>query len=182
MKKYKINRVLVTVKCDYCGQNHEKPKSEYLRNFNLGRKSYCSRNCFGKDAFYSKMGNKLNRSTEHLKNMRQPANPFKYYIKSAKNRFQECTITLEDLKEQWEIQKGICPYSGINLTLNTHGHTNKDKISSASLDRIDSNLGYIKGNIQWVSQCINYMKNTMTHEETVKVCKLITDFWNKNSL
>jgi len=58
----------------------------------------------------------------------------------------------------------------------------KDKTITASLDRIDSNIGYIKGNIQWVSQCINYMKNTMTHEETIKICKLITDFWNKNPL
>lgn len=176
MKNYKVNRKLITVKCDYCGQNHEKPKSEYLRNSNLGRKNYCSRTCVGKTNFKN-FGDKLNRNTEHLKVL-QHTNPFKYYLKGAKNRFQECSLDIEILKLQWEKQNGICPYSGIKLILSTHKNPCKNKIYAASLDRINSSMGYHIGNIQFVSQCINFMKNTMTHEETIEMCKIIADNWN----
>ena len=48
-----------------------------------------------------------------------------------------------------------------------------DPIYTASLDRIDSNKGYIKGNVQFISTAINYMKNNMSNEDTVKLCKII---------
>jgi hypothetical protein len=37
----------------------------------------------------------------------------------------------------------------------------KNPIYSTSLDRIDSKMGYIKGNVRWVSRAINWMKNDM---------------------
>ena len=48
MLKYKQNRKLITVKCDCCGKEFEKPLSEYNRNVKLGRANYCSRACSGK--------------------------------------------------------------------------------------------------------------------------------------
>lgn len=175
MKNYKINRKLINVICDYCNNIHTKPESEYKRNKSLNRKNFCSRSCMGKSI--NNFGEKVNRIPPKVK---QITNPFKYYFKTSKSRFKECTITLNDLEEQWNKQKGICPYSGIKLILNTHSKITKNKIYSASLDRIDSNVGYIKGNIQYVSQCINLMKNTMSHEETLNVCKIITKNWLAN--
>ena len=46
----------------------------------------------------------------------------------------------------------------------------------ASLDRIDSSKGYIKGNIQFISTPINYMKSTMTDSEVKSFLKLISSF------
>ena len=46
--KYKQNRKLITIKCDCCGKEFEKPLSEYNRNIKLGRANYCSRACSGK--------------------------------------------------------------------------------------------------------------------------------------
>lgn len=180
MFTYKTNRKLIDVKCDQCNCIHQKPESEYKRNSQLGRKNFCSRNCAGKYPYY----NRIIKSSENLTNYninitnKRKINPFRYYLKSAKCRFKECTITLDDLKEQWDLQNGICPYSGISLILNSHSNISKDKIYSASLDRIDSKLGYIKGNIQYVSQCINFMKSSMSHEETIKICKLIAIHYN----
>ena len=48
MLKYKQNRKLITIKCDCCGKEFEKPVSEYNRNIKLGRANYCSRTCSGK--------------------------------------------------------------------------------------------------------------------------------------
>lgn len=45
MLKYKQNRKLITIKCDCCGKEFEKPVSEYNRNIKLGRANYCSRAC-----------------------------------------------------------------------------------------------------------------------------------------
>lgn len=78
---------------------------------------------------------------------------------------------MNDLKEQWELQKGVCPYSKFQLEL-PNGTKKVHHSIRASLDRIDSSKGYIKGNIQFVSTMINLMKSTLSHDETV-------DFINK---
>ncbi len=46
----------------------------------------------------------------------------------------------------------------------------------ASLDRIDSSLGYIKGNIQWISLPINLMKAEMSNEWTKNFLKQISTY------
>lgn len=43
--KYKEGRKLITLNCDYCGCSYEKPLSEYNRNQQFGRHSFCSRSC-----------------------------------------------------------------------------------------------------------------------------------------
>lgn len=73
--------------------------------------------------------------------------------------------------------KGICPYTGIELK---HPSIKKKNsiIKTASLeDRIDSSKGYVEKNLQFVSMAINFMKNSMSHEETIKLCKIIAEFW-----
>ena len=49
---------------------------------------------------------------------------------------------------------------------------------SLSIDRINNNLGYIKGNIQCVHRTINYMKGTNNQDDFIKLCESIY-FWNK---
>ena len=76
-------------------------------------------------------------------------------------RNQEVNITIEDLKNQWDEQNGVCVFSGVKLELSSYTKIEKDPIFSASLDRIDSSKGYITGNIRWVSRTVNWMKNNM---------------------
>lgn len=171
MLKYKKGRKLITIICDLCGKEYEKPITEYNRNKSLNRHSFCSRICS------AKFGNKnvpRKRSYEHLKLYQKKANPFLFYLRTIRKRYKEINITIDDLIEQWDKQEGICPYSGIKLLLASSRNTHINPIYRASLDRIDSNKGYIKGNIQFTSTSINYMKNSMSHEDTIKLCKLIT--------
>ena len=66
-----------------------------------------------------------------------------------------------------------CKYTKMELVFETHG-----KKGNASLDRIDSNKGYIKSNLQWVHKDVNRMKWDISHEGFIKICKLITENLN----
>ena len=92
--------------------------------------------------------------------------PFRVFLSRAKRRGKKFALTLADLKNQWDRQNGICPYTGWSLILpKTSNERPKKTIDRASLDRIDSSRGYTKDNIQWVSLAIQYAKHTWTNEE-----------------
>lgn len=57
----------------------------------------------------------------------------------------------------------------------TYQYNHNNPIFTASVDRIDSSKGYIPGNIQFVSTCINYLKNTMSDKDTRFICKCIAE-------
>ena len=97
--------------------------------------------------------------------------PFRWFLwcaqRSAKTREIEFLLDLPYLKELWERQGGICPYTGIKMKVSPN---TKNRIFSpdwASLDRIDSDKGYIKGNVQFVCMFINFGKNKFS-DKTVK--------------
>jgi hypothetical protein len=48
--------------------------------------------------------------------------------------------------------------------------------TNLSVDRIDSSLGYIKGNIQLVCMAVNQMKNDLTVEQLKYFCKSILEY------
>ena len=76
-------------------------------------------------------------------------------------------ITPEYLKEIWEKQNGVCPYTGIKMLL-PESSSKYHKIKSlkkASLDRIDSSVGYRCGNVEFVCYAVNLGKNNHTKSE-----------------
>lgn len=98
--------------------------------------------------------------------------PGKYWYRvchGAAERGLEITITIKEAWEQFRIQSGRCVLSGLQVEFgNYYGCGN-----TASLDRIDSNQGYILGNIQWVHKEINRMKGTLTDDEFIKFCQFV---------
>ena len=42
-----------------------------------------------------------------------------------------------------------------------------------SIDRIDSSQGYTKGNVQWVTNQVNFMKKDLIQQDFINWCKLI---------
>lgn len=68
-------------------------------------------------------------------------------------------ITPEYLKQLWDSQHGICPYTGFDMELIGNS------LNQASLDRIDSTKGYIKGNVEFVCLFINLAKNKFPKED-----------------
>jgi len=173
-----FNRRLGKCFCKHCGIEFEKPLSEINRNLKLDRPNYCCRSCVGK-AHIGNFGDKRSdyNISKHSDNKRDEYTYFRYHFRNIKSRERgrgvEVTVTIEDLKKQWDEQNGKCEFTGINLKISEYKKISTNQIYSASLDRIDSNKGYVKGNIRWVSRAINHMKNTMSDEMVWELCGLI---------
>ena len=185
MEKYKQNRILTTCTCDHCGAEFQKPLSEYIRNQKLHRHNFCSRSCAGKYRqalnlpFTQAQIDSQNSISRYSGNRRDMYSPFRETLHRVQRRFKEVDITLEDLKELWEEQEGKCAYTKLPLILPT-GTYRPDIRYQASLDRIDSNMGYIKGNIQFVAAPINYMKSTMSDKVFKDYLKEIVSVFAEN--
>lgn len=94
------------------------------------------------------------------------------YRNRAAKKGREFTLTINDLKELYEAQKGVCALSGESLTLpqkagDVDGHYN------VSIDRKNSSLGYTRGNVQLVLKEINLMKSNLTDERFRELCKKV---------
>ena len=93
--------------------------------------------------------------------------------KAAEKRSIPFLITREEMDDVFQSQSGKCRYLGVSLTFETHG-----KRGTASLDRINSKLGYSKDNIQWVHKDVNTIKWDLSHEDFVRICKTISENFN----
>ena len=161
-----------------CGKKFERPLIEHNRSKKLNRAEYCSRECAGKAATkfvlpYAGRNSKYDIS-KHSANQKDEYTPFRTHLNRARRRSKEVTATLDDLKKQWEKQNGICAYTKVKLQFPHYKHAN-DIIHTASLDRIDSNRGYVADNIQWISMVANFAKQSMTHEQMLEFVKIVKE-------
>lgn len=72
-----------------------------------------------------------------------------------------------------------CPMLGMELNYHGVGDGNATRSdNSPSMDRIDSNIGYEKGNLQIISWRANRIKNDSTPEELLKIAKYMLKLTN----
>jgi hypothetical protein len=77
-------------------------------------------------------------------------------------------VSVEYLNDLYQKQGRRCSLSGRLLEFRFRG---KDiRGMTASLDRIDSSLGYVEGNLQWVHKVVNMEKKTMNNAEFIEWC------------
>jgi|694.fasta_scaffold08789_13 hypothetical protein len=173
----------ISLMCHTCGKTISKPKNEINRQLKNGRTEfYCNLSCSGK--------NKNN--IEHLKNFKDnfkniryikqtdEYSNFRWYMKvirkSSKRKNQKHNVNCQYLKDLWEKQNGICPFTHKKLDLRTHSKDSLKNPYSASIDRIDNTKGYIEGNIRFVALIYNYARNTFSDDEVMDFCKNV---WNR---
>lgn len=84
-------------------------------------------------------------------------------IRGAKKRNLEFTITLPYVWNLYLLQERRCKLSDVPIELNRKNIT-------ASLDRIDSGIGYVEGNVQWVHKWVNFMKQDLDQEDFLEFC------------
>lgn len=95
-------------------------------------------------------------------------------IKScAKNRGITFSIKRKDAFDLFVIQNRKCALTGLEISFaeTTRDH-NRGK-TTASLDRINSTLGYEHGNIQWTHKDINLMKGSLCESRFYNLCELV---------
>lgn len=82
----------------------------------------------------------------------------------------EFNVTKEYLNDLFSKQGGKCNLSGLDITFPKSWN---DKTYTASLDRVDSSIGYIVGNVQWVHKHINVMKNIYPQDMFIYMCNQV---------
>ncbi len=90
------------------------------------------------------------------------------------------TVSSEHVFQLIEDQEYRCALTGCPIGF---ASTIKEHLSggtTASLDRIESNLGYEQGNIRWVHKTVNCMKMDLTDSEFHGWCQLVLDHHGKS--
>jgi hypothetical protein len=100
----------------------------------------------------------------------------------SKKSNREVKINAEDIYDLWIKQDKKCSLSGLPIDfININqGNINRkeskyDLICTASPDRIDSNKGYTKDNVQLVHKDVNMIKKEYDQNYFLKLCQLITE-------
>ena len=172
MEKYK--RKQEEVQCCYCKTIFKKDVSEIKRSLKVGRLNYCSMKCSKSIPSNIEHLNKINpKDTTHLIscNRRDQFSDFREHLRRASRRNKSFDLSLQDLKDQWDKQNGLCVYSKVQLIHPTAG--SNCHLYTASVDRIDSSLGYVKGNVQFISIAMNHMKANMSDEDMFKLLTIL---------
>ena len=163
--------------CTSCGEYMD--ESNFSKRSDLkhrNNRDYFCRTCSTKRHEYNYARSKLSKikcnSTidGFLKNLLQHSKNRK------KSRFNDRNIDFDYLLELYNNQNGLCKISGVPMTTIVGGGKIQTNIS---LDRIDSSIGYVKGNIQLVCAIVNIMKSTLSMSEFMNWVNLISKN-NKN--
>lgn len=165
---YKNEKNKTEVKCICnCGNEY----ITLLPYFKAGRKKNCKECGRKKQKENIKLFYKTHSYTQHhnFSGFKEiPLSFFNSIILNAKRRNIKFDITIEYLYELYIKQNKKCYFTDIELILN------KDSCN-ASVDRINSNIGYELDNIIWIYKPINNMKNDISIERFIEICCLISE-------
>lgn len=157
-----LSTIILTCSC--CQRQFKKEIKEYNRRVKNGAdKFYCSLSCHRKDnpikakIPYKAFGNTFGKKGN-----------FTHYLNKAKRRKKDFDLDEEYLAS---IYTGKCALSKVDIHLQTY--KTKATPTSASLDRIDSTKGYIKGNVQFIAYSLNLAKNSFSDEQIISFLQKI---------
>ena len=153
----------------------EKPLQDYYSSgcFNDGTKKYRTKckSCVLANAKASHPEAYKRKSEKRSSNPKNFLSAILHHASSRK-RHLGFNIDIYHLNDLYEKQEGLCAISGAEMTyLAGHGR----KQTNISIDRINSSLGYIRGNVQLVCDAINVMKSNSTEEELYQWSLMIVE-------
>lgn len=177
--------------CYQCEKKFSRRKACHNQSLRLGRKEFCSRSC---SVIYGNKSPKRCRSGI-LKNLKKGSekdeySEFRWFMRVIKQRSKEngteYDVDLAYLKHIWIEQKGVCPLTGWSMILPKSKSKNiwpeENPMYRASVDRIDSSLGYIKDNIRFIAVIANYAKSIWTDKELLHFCESVVYYQKKDLL
>lgn len=95
---------------------------------------------------------------------------------SAYARNIDFKLSVEYLWKLYLIQNRLCALSGIEIYFPETSIDCSNGNKTCSLDRIDSSIGYIEGNVQWVHKDVNIMKHKLSNKYFISMCNKISNF------
>ena len=81
---------------------------------------------------------------------------------SAERRNKEFDLSIVDVKRLLTLKR--CQYTGVLMYIQPHDETNKLP-HGRSIDRLDPNKGYVKGNVFAVTHVVNQIKNVLFEDK-----------------
>lgn len=151
-----------------CGNKKEILMSSILRGYTLS----CGCNY---DSCYKRGINSPNWSGIGT----MSGNHFSIIKNGAKKRGMLFALTKEYIWSLYEKQGKRCIFTNVEIFF---GSTDDRSQTTASLDRIDNNVGYIEGNVQWVHKDINRMRCDMTVDNFINACRLVSNNYETNTV
>lgn len=82
-----------------------------------------------------------------------------------------CELSIDDLQNLWNKSNGLCALSGLPISFTER---------TASIDRIDSSVGYTVENTQFVHKHINKMKMDLSEDLFKSLCASVTN-WDRRT-
>jgi hypothetical protein len=102
----------------------------------------------------------------------QSVRAFMSYLLAKARRRRDCQITADDLEAIWASQGGRCALTGWEMTM----RLGEGQVpTNASIDRIDSRLGYSAENVQLVCRAANVAKSDLPQQEFVRLCAAVVE-------
>ncbi len=172
-ESYSDSKSLISVTCQSCGITFSKEKKEIDRWKRQGREHFfCSGSCHLSDR---------NRRSPQVANLRPGSvkddlAPFRWFLTRARQRVQKgmTDLDLPFLKLLWESQRGLCAISSLEMILPDGAcGWNGRSPRNASLDRIDHSMGYVKGNVRFVTFMANVARSNFSDGELLEFCKAV---------
>lgn len=90
-------------------------------------------------------------------------------VRGATARGHSVEVTHAEVWELFLAQDRRCALSGLEIGF----AGDRNQVTTASLDRVDSTLGYTSANVQWLHKEVNMMKHTYTQARFIEICRLI---------
>lgn len=152
------------INCWDCKKTKNRKLFPYRKQYKDNKEKRCKQ-CNNKNSQYRKDNHTINQIIRDMLKTAQHAAK-----RRKKSGRQECgifTITIDDIVKLKKLQNNKCIYTGQDLIWE-YNHNYK-----VSIDRIDSNKGYIPENIQLVSKVANQAKNNLTESEFLIMIKQI---------
>lgn len=152
--KLNCSDIVENVRCLECDASIKRPK-----------KKFCCRQ-------HKNMYNRRHRYKDRYTVKHRGKNPENFIKALLSHKHRREQLSLSYLMGLFSKQGGKCSLTGRDMT----NITGKGKVyTNISIDRIDSDKGYVEGNVQLVCYDVNIMKNCFDQQYFKHICKKVID-------
>lgn len=149
--------------CD-CGNNVEATSKQLF-----GGKSSCG------------CGRRLSQSNNRWRGVGEMSRVYWGDIcRGAKARSLEVSISPEEAWQLYLLQERKCALTGQHISFSRNRKLNPDE-QTASLNRIDSRVGYVPGNVRWIHKDINRVRQDYDDPYFIEMCCLVARHHEEHS-